>query len=232
MTGGLREAVRQAYEYPPSLLREKPSVKYFNRLEEEFLWRNFMFTGSEVVLDAGCGWGRWAIQLAEHVREVVAVDASQSFITELNSRGIENIKAYNMDLAELSYSNHFDAIIMSGVLEHFREKQGILYKASRMLKPGGQLYVSCWSTDMLEPIRTARGVQRPFMRVGDKKWYLDEPTVTELEGLLACAGFKEIQVTPIEDNPESLPKELKPQYLDYVGGRSLVNVANIGVARR
>jgi SAM-dependent methyltransferase len=65
------------------------------------------------VLDAGCGTGRVAIELARHGIEVVGVDVDPSMIAEARRRapGLEFLEA---DLASLDLARSFDLVILAG----------------------------------------------------------------------------------------------------------------------
>jgi SAM-dependent methyltransferase len=65
------------------------------------------------VLDAGCGTGRVAIELARHGLEVVGVDVDDSMITEARRLNPE-ITWVQSDLATLALGRTFDAVVMAG----------------------------------------------------------------------------------------------------------------------
>jgi SAM-dependent methyltransferase len=65
------------------------------------------------VLDAGCGTGRVAIELARHGVDVVGVDVDASMIGEARRRApaLEWVEA---DLAALALGRQFDVVVMAG----------------------------------------------------------------------------------------------------------------------
>lgn len=65
------------------------------------------------VLDAGCGSGRVAIELARHGVDVVGVDVTPSMIAEARRRapGLEWVEA---DLATLDLDRRFDVVVLAG----------------------------------------------------------------------------------------------------------------------
>ena len=65
------------------------------------------------VLDAGCGTGRVAIELARQGLEVVGVDVDDSMITEARRLGPE-LTWVRSDLATLSLGRRFDVVVMAG----------------------------------------------------------------------------------------------------------------------
>ena len=65
------------------------------------------------VLDAGCGTGRVAIELARHGIDVVGVDVDASMIAE--ARRLAPDQAWiEADLVELSLGREFDVVVLAG----------------------------------------------------------------------------------------------------------------------
>ena len=65
------------------------------------------------VLDAGCGTGRVAIELARHGVEAVGVDADASMIATARQRDPELTWVLS-DLTTLAFGRHFDVVVMAG----------------------------------------------------------------------------------------------------------------------
>jgi ubiquinone/menaquinone biosynthesis C-methylase UbiE len=65
------------------------------------------------VLDAGCGTGRVAIELARHGIEVVGVDVDASMLATARSRAPE-LTWIESDLASLDLGRTFDVVVLAG----------------------------------------------------------------------------------------------------------------------
>ncbi|MBV9932827.1 MAG: class I SAM-dependent methyltransferase [Actinobacteria bacterium] len=65
------------------------------------------------VLDAGCGTGRVAIELARRGIEVVGADVDASMLETAGSRG-PNVTWVRSDLTELDLGRTFDVVVMAG----------------------------------------------------------------------------------------------------------------------
>ena len=65
------------------------------------------------VLDAGCGTGRVAIELARHGVDVVGVDVDPSMIAEARRRAPDQTWL-EADLVELSLGREFDVVVLAG----------------------------------------------------------------------------------------------------------------------
>jgi 2-polyprenyl-3-methyl-5-hydroxy-6-metoxy-1,4-benzoquinol methylase len=65
------------------------------------------------VLDAGCGTGRVAIELARHGIDTVGVDVDESMIVEAIRRAPELVWIQS-DLAAVDFGRQFDAVVLAG----------------------------------------------------------------------------------------------------------------------
>jgi len=224
--------IREAYSYPPENLREKGSVLFFNRYEERRLERHLDLNMEDIVLDACCGYGRWALRIAPRIKKVVAVDFSKAFIEELKNRNIPNIEAVCTDLSKLRYRNYFDVVIFSGGLEHFKDKIATLKHLFNMMKKGGRIYVSCWTSDMLIPLRKHRGARAREMKIENRSWYIDEPSREDLMRIMSLSKFRDIHVEAIYGNTRYLPENTDEAFADYIIFPRKVNVLNIAYAEK
>lgn len=107
----------------------------------------------KTVLDFGCGLGRHSIFFAKQGFEVSAFDLSKEGITYLKEWAQKEnvtIDIQNADMISLPYKdNSFDALFAYHVISHTDSAgiQKIIYEITRVLKPGGQLYVTLCSKE-------------------------------------------------------------------------------------
>ena len=93
------------------------------------------------VLDAGCGTGRVAIELARRGIDVVGVDANRSMIEEARRRapGLEWVEA---DLAGLRLGRHFDVVVLAGNVPLFcppPDRPALVRSCADHVAPGGAM---------------------------------------------------------------------------------------------
>lgn len=69
--------------------------------------------GPQTVLDAGCGTGRVALELARHGIEVVGVDVDRSMLATAEREG-PGITWHRGDLATLDLGRRFGVVVMAG----------------------------------------------------------------------------------------------------------------------
>ena len=102
------------------------------------------------VLDAGCGTGRVARELARRGHEVVGVDSDASMLDVARAEAPE-LRWVDADLASLDLADRFDVVVMAGNVVVFvapGTEQAVVDRCAAHLAPGG-LLVSGWRTDRL-----------------------------------------------------------------------------------
>ncbi|MHA6799485.1 class I SAM-dependent methyltransferase [Bounagaea algeriensis] len=93
------------------------------------------------VLDAGCGTGRVAIELARHGIEVVGTDVDASMLATARSQA-PHITWVQSDLAELNLQRSFDLVVLAGNVPLFTApgtEPALIAGAARHVAPGGRL---------------------------------------------------------------------------------------------
>src|SRR2546423_10264212 len=140
------------------------------------------------VLDAGCGPGRHALELARRGVDVVGVDTSPEFLA-LARAAADGLPAvfHEIDVRALPFDREFDAVICLcqggfGLLGGEEDELAVFGHFARALRPGGRLALSAFSAyfavRQLEPgesfdadtgvdhecsvVRDADGAERPF----------------------------------------------------------------------
>ena len=101
------------------------------------------------VLDAGCGTGRVAVELAARGHRVTGVDSDASMLEV--ARRSPGVRWELGDLASLDLDETYDVVVMAGNVIVFVEpgtEQQVVDRCAAHLAPGG-LLVSGWRTDRL-----------------------------------------------------------------------------------
>jgi SAM-dependent methyltransferase len=102
------------------------------------------------VLDAGCGTGRVAVELARRGFEMVGVDNDASMLT-VARQAFPDLRWLDADLATLALDEHFDLVVAAGNVMVFLDpgtEAQVVQRLAGHLAPGG-LLVSGWRTDRL-----------------------------------------------------------------------------------
>ncbi len=161
------------------------------------------------VLDAGCGPGRHALELARQGFDVVGVDTSPEFLT-LARAASDGLRAEfrEIDVRELPFEREFDAVICLcqggfGLLGGGDGELAVVGHFARALRPGGRLALSAFSAyfvvrhlDAGETFDAETGVnhESSVVRDGERKERLFDLWTTcytprELRLLAERAGF-------------------------------------------
>jgi SAM-dependent methyltransferase len=116
----------------------------------------------KLVLDAGCGMGRFLKLGAEFgSREIIGVDLSDSVIAAYqNTRMLANAHVVQADIHALPFPPQFDYIFSVGVLHHLPDPQAGFAYLARLLNDRGQLSAwvygeenNSWVIHFLSPLR-------------------------------------------------------------------------------
>lgn len=118
----------------------------------------------ERVLDAGCGMGNWSMGLARHYQRVDAIEIDRARLAVLkavcphfNGRIVPEVGSVH----ELPYPDaSFDGVFCNGVL-FVTDYRKTLAEFRRVLKPGGQLYVTYCGIEWWRHLMLERGAREP-----------------------------------------------------------------------
>lgn len=159
------------------------------------------------ILDAGCGSGDHAVNLAERGFHVTAIDFSQHALTkarEVTARYADKIKLQRADITKLQFADGAFANVMCwGVLMHVPDSASALRELARVTAPGGHLIIS--ESNMHSPHVTIKNLLRRMLgRYKAKRTYYGLETrihtaegefitqqadIRELIARIECLGF-------------------------------------------
>jgi len=112
---------------------------------------------AQLVLDAACGAGHVAEQVAPHVRQVVGLDLTRALLdvgaARLAEAGIGNVLLQEGDATELPFVDaSFDLVYSRTALHHFVDPARPVAEMARVCRPGGRVAV----LDMVAPDPSVR----------------------------------------------------------------------------
>lgn len=164
-------------EHRQNIWKGPYSLDYFHRYAPS----------SGIILDIGCGIGRYTIPLVMQGYDVVGMDVSLVALSELNkakrrrSIGMELVAAdtYHIPFKD----NTFNGMVCFGVLQHLleTERRVALAEFNRILVPGGILVLEVLGR---EDMRIGGLEVEPFTYGRDTGTVYHYFTITELSGLL------------------------------------------------
>jgi ubiquinone/menaquinone biosynthesis C-methylase UbiE len=144
------------------------------------------------LLEFGCGTGGTAIIHAPHVRRIRAIDISPRMIeiaeARAESANVENVEFEVQTIENLDAPDAaFDAILGLSIMHLLKDKDVVLKKVFRLLKPGGVFISStvCMS-DLASLVRYVVPIMQFFGRAPFVAFFDRE----ELLGSIKAAGFE------------------------------------------
>jgi ubiquinone/menaquinone biosynthesis C-methylase UbiE len=197
-------------------------------------------TGCDAVLDAGCGMGQWSVALAGVNKHVHGIDLNEGRIS-VGRKLVDNLDVRNVHLAKGSIesiqfpADAFDAVFCYGVFM-FTDMPRSLAEFSRVLRPGGKLYVNAnsygWYVHLLRDVpwnrKPALGIIKNTILQRTRTVIVSEPW---LRKILHRAGFRIIDLacegrSTFHESPP-MPKP-EPAYQEtYWGMRSILEVCAV-----
>jgi ubiquinone/menaquinone biosynthesis C-methylase UbiE len=105
-----------------------------------------------IVLDAACGAGHVAEQVAPQVRQVVGLDLTDDLLrigaARLAAAGVSNVLFQRGNAAAMPFlDDSFDLVLCRSALHHFADCRASLQEMARVCRPGGRVAV----LDMVPP---------------------------------------------------------------------------------
>jgi SAM-dependent methyltransferase len=101
--------------------------------------KSFLPEKNATVCDIGCGNGQLLLELHKlGFTDLFALDPSPQCIAAIKAKGINGLAGtiFNVPLGK-----KFDAVILSGVLEHICDISGFMHSICSIIRPGGILFV-------------------------------------------------------------------------------------------
>lgn len=175
-----------ANRYSTRPISDEPSYRKKLQVTREY------FQPEMLVLEFGCGTGSTAIAHAPYVKHIQAIDISSKMIEiaqgKADAKDIKNVTFDRVGVDEFSAPDQiFDAVLGLSVLHLLENKEDVIAKVKKMLKPGGIFVTStaCLGDTMkffkvIAPIGKFLGLI-PLVKVF---------TTKELEDSLTNAGFE------------------------------------------
>ena len=148
-------------------------------------------------LDAGCGEGNISLFVANHNNDVTGIDESKRSIAICKEKAKQlkldlNTQFINAKIEKCKFSQKFNLIICTEVIEHVNNDYLILNKFFNWLSNSGILFIST-------PSKNAPLFKAGIIKKGDKKvGHLRRYTIKYLTRILEDIGFKIVETQKTE----------------------------------
>jgi len=145
------------------------------------------------VLEFGCGTGSTAITHAPYVNHIQAIDISSKMIEiaqgKADAKNVKNVTFEQSTIDEFSVSDQtFDAVLGLSILHLLDNKEEVIAKVHKMLKPGGIFVTStaCIGDTMMRCLKFIVPIGKIFGLMPQVMVF----TTKELEDSLTDTGFQ------------------------------------------
>ncbi len=123
-----------------------PILRLFQKHLEFPIFRRMGFVPTnKSILEIGCGSGHGALQiLRDRPASYIGVDIMPEQIQLAQKRSVKNCVFKLMDASDLSYfpDKSKDIVVICRILHHMPEWKKAIKECSRVLKPGGYIYIT------------------------------------------------------------------------------------------
>ncbi|MBS1790490.1 MAG: class I SAM-dependent methyltransferase [Acidobacteria bacterium] len=151
---------------------------------------------SDLVLDLGTGKGNTAIELAPHVKKIVAVDYEEAVVEDCRknireAKLDETITVKKASVNNLDFPDQmFDIITCRAAFHHFPNPLGVLAEVRRILKDDGKFY-------LMDPIFSdyAKQIWTPIAKIRESDLHSFYTYFEQLDMLSSC-GLHVIKFRP------------------------------------
>ena len=134
--------IKKRYQWDANQYAQHSDSQYAWGLE---LIKKLKLAGHETVLDIGCGDGKLAAIVADHLPQgsVVGIDSSEDMIHMAERRHIDyphsRLRFKHLDVRELAENDRFDLVFSNATLHWIKHHPPVLLRVKKALKAGGRL---------------------------------------------------------------------------------------------
>src|SRR5262249_19575039 len=132
------EATGRGYLTLRRLLHAPGLYRFWLAIDGDISFHNRRGQGR--LLDVGCNEGRGLALYRARGWQAEGLETNPAAAAAARKAGFV---VHGEDLAAFHPEAPYDAVVLSNVLEHFLDPRAALADISRLLRPGGQLWVSC-----------------------------------------------------------------------------------------
>ena len=169
-------------------------------------------TGSERILDLGCGVGGLSARLSELVPsgQVLGIDASRGMLGVARRNRRDNLRFELLDIDDLSCADEFDVIFSNATLHWVLDHERLMRNVLRALRSGGRARFN-FAADgncvhYFQAVREAMALPAyaRFFEAFDWPYYM--PAIDDYRAFVGTFGFSECEVWG-ENADRSFPEE-------------------------
>ena len=164
------------------------------------LIQDLNLSGTERILDLGCGDGALTAQLAALVPQgsALGIDASRGMIEATRAHVADNLSFAVGDINELSFENEFDIVFSNATLHWIKDHHALLKNVHRALKNGGALRFNFAGdgncANFFSVVKEAKQLPQFARYFSGFEWPWYMPSIEEYEQLVQRIPFSQSRV--------------------------------------
>lgn len=108
-------------------------------------WLQNQFTGTDAVLELGCGTGTFSGAVAPFVKDLLATDMSESMLHQAKAKlaAHGNVRFQKQDAYKTTFDDStFDVVLTVNLLHIVHDPASVLQECSRVVRNGGKIVVA------------------------------------------------------------------------------------------
>ncbi len=143
------------------------------------------YSKGHIVLDLGCGTGKYSFEIAKHAKKVFALDSSERMLDYAKKKYPEMKFIYADATNTPLEDNSIDVVFSFGLLEYVKNKEKLIKEISRLLKHGGTAIVSSTNIYSIPCFFIAI-----YYKIIGKKRMTTEPSFGKMKKIFNALGFE------------------------------------------
>jgi ubiquinone/menaquinone biosynthesis C-methylase UbiE len=170
-------------------------------------WLLAQVHADDIVLDLGCGTGRYASVLAGAVAHVTAADMAPAMLEEAGKKlaRFDNVSVQRQDCFRTSFgADTFDVLVLGNLLHVVTSPESVVREALRLLRPGGRLHTIDYTGSGMSPFALMRLMFRILTT-----WGLPSPDnqlvdTESMRRMVTDAGFQVTECVLLGDSTKAV----------------------------
>jgi 2-polyprenyl-6-hydroxyphenyl methylase/3-demethylubiquinone-9 3-methyltransferase len=190
-----------------------------NPLRVGFIDRIASLAGKRVI-DIGCGGGILSEAMARRGAEVTGIDMGDALLKVARLHGLESgVKVdYQRITAEemaITHPEAFDVVTCMEMIEHVPDPASVIHACARLVKPGGQVFLSTLNRNPKSYLFAILGAERLLRLVPAGTHDFNKfVRPAELAGWVRANGLNITEMTGLTYNPLTRQYRLDPNDVD------------------
>jgi ubiquinone/menaquinone biosynthesis C-methylase UbiE len=173
--------------------------RFWHRNKLQVLDQVTPITGSDIVVDVGCGSGNLTLHSAEKCKLAIGVDPSETAIEFCNTLSSNGRSVFIPAAGDaLPFPDEYaDVVLMVEVIEHLDAPMKVISEISRILKKGGLVFTTTPNyafPSLWPPMEWLADASRLVAKMGGGEQHVQKFSPPSLAGAFQEVGFETVKL--------------------------------------